>query len=755
MKLKFLLQLFLAGIFFVQPAWTQSVDFNNYQSIKSVGTLPKEFSKTFDYQKKTSNNSYSSRKHKTEPLSTHYLDDLMHSGDVVYNDPIGEYLNKIMRVVLDANGVDDEVRVYLLKSDDANAFAFQKDVILITMGLIAQASTEAELAFILCHEYVHYRDKHIEVEYNENVRIAKEERRTKRHTQDEVAYLKSRYSKDLELKADAGGLELFLKTPYHTDAVSTTFDVLRFSNLPFDEEEFSLSFLESSYLKINEKYFLKDVAPVTIDPEKEKEDSKYSSHPDIETRRTAILTKLDEYSSGGDKDFVVSENDFYMYRKMCRFEVCRLQLLYQEYAEAFYSAFLLLRDDPNSVYLKRMATRALYGLTTYANANKLSKVLTETKKIAGNSQRVYYLFNEAKKKEINYIALNYAWRAHLQFPDDADLKAVCDELIMQAVNKNGLTPYYLKNVLPDTTIQQTTTTDKDSATVDTSSQMNDKKNNKYSKIKTVTVHKDDKGNKTIKKDAFDYIQYAFIDLADNQELKDRIKYFYDRKQQEEEDEEDDIKNKKKNVKVLDATRPQISEVVFVEPQKILVDTRPKATRSVTFTSGNDKVALYSSVHHISSNMGVKDNIVDRYQISKEGVNDLNEFGLMLDFVAEQARHANKIVMLPTDYIELKSVQDKYGTPYIGLIGVVSFKSSSRTGKVLSNVFMPVLYWFALPYGIYRAAQPSYVTYIFAEVYDLETGKRAYTNVMEYTMKAHSDVVNGGLYDLLQEIRNKK
>jgi hypothetical protein len=754
MKLRPLILLSIVAWISTSLLTGQSVDFDNYRPLKSQGILPKEFSKTFDFRKKDSKNSYSNIKKKDAPLSTQYLDDLMHSGDVLYNDPVGEYLNKIMRVILDANGISDEVRVYVLKSDMTNAFAFQRDVILVTMGLIAQVSTEAELAFILSHEYVHYRDKHIEVEYTENLRIEKAERKTKRLTQDEVDYLKSRYSKELELQADAGGLELFLNTPYSVDAVSTTFDVLRFSDLPFEEEEFPMSFLESPYLKINQKYFLKDVAPVVIDQEKEKEDSKLSSHPDIETRRTEMLSKLDGISKGGNKEFVVSENDFYKYRKMCRFEVCRLQLLYQDYANALYSGFLLLQNDPTSVYLQRIVVRALYGFSTYANANKLSKILLATKKVVGNSQRVYHLFNEAKKKEINFIALNYAWRAHLAHPGDEDIKAVCDELISQAVNKHSLTPYYLKDSPPDT-IKKNITNTTDSSKVDTSSLNNDeKKNNKYSKIKTVVITGDKKNNTTTKIETFDYLQYAFIDLADDSELKDRIKYFYDRKKDEEEDEENGVKNKSKK-STMDQTRPQISDIVFVEPQKIGIDTRPKAKKRVSYASNNDKVYLYGEISKMSDQLGVDEKIVDRYSVGKEEVNDLNEFGLMLDFVAEQSRHESKIVMLPTDYIELKTVQEKYGTPYIGMIGVVSFRGETRLGKVLTNIFVPLIYWFALPYGIFRAAQPSYSTYIFCEVYDLETGKKILTEVEEYDFNAHDDVVKSGLFDIIQNIKNKK
>lgn len=733
----------------------QSVDFDNYIPLKSQGELPKEFSKTFDFKKKETKESYSDLKKKEVSISARYLDDLMHSGDVLYNDLVGEYLNKIMRVILDANGISDEVRVYVLKSDLTNAFAFQKDVILVTMGLISQVSTEAELAFILCHEYVHYRDKHIEIEYNENLRIEKAERKTKRLTQDEVDYLKSRYSKDLELSADAGGLELFLNTPYNVEAVSTTFDVLRFSNLPFDEEEFPIGFLESQYLKINQKYFLKDVAPVVIDPEKEKENSKLSSHPDIETRRTEMLSKLDGITTGGNNDFVVSENDFYIFRKMCRYEVCRLQLLYQDYANALYSGFLLLQNEPNSVYLKRIVVRALYGLSSYANANKLSKVLLSTKSVVGNSQRVFYLFNEAKKKEINFIALNYAWRAHLVHPADEDIKAVCDELISQAVNKHSLTPYYFKNAPPDT-IKKTTINTIDSTKVDTNTLNKDeKKNNKYSKIKTVVVTNDKKTNTNSKTETFDYLQYSFIDLADDVELKERIKYFYDRKKGEEEDEEDGIRNKSKKTKAFDESRPQISDVVFVEPQKIAIDTRPKSKKPVAFATNNDKVYLYGEISKMSGKLGVDDKIVDRYSVGKDEVDELNEFGLMLDFVAEQSRHESKVVMLPTDYIELKTVQEKYGTPYIGMLGIVSFRSETKVGKVIANIFVPFAYWFALPYGIFRAAQPSYSTYLFAEVYDVETGKKVYSGLEEYDFNAHDDVVKSGLFDIIQNIRNKK
>jgi hypothetical protein len=757
MKFKLLTRGLLIFSFFISsPSWSQQVDFDNYIPLKASGTLPKEFSKTFDFKKKVSDNKKSNDKDQPIALSNKYLNDIMHSGDVLFNDPVGDYLNKIMRGILESNGINDEVRVYLLKSDETNAFAFQKDVILVTMGLIAQVSSEAELAFILCHEYVHYRDKHVEIELNENIRIEKEEKKSGRLNHNEVSFLKSRYSKDLELKADAGGLDLFLNTAYNIDAVSGTFDVLRFSDLPFEEEEFSLSFLESQYFKINQKYFLKDVAPVTIDPAKEKEDSKYSSHPDIETRRTEMLLKLETVNSAGKKDFIVSESEFYLYQKICRFEVCRLQLLYRDYANAFYSGYLLLEENPNSVYLKRVVTRALYGITTYGNMNKLSKVLTSTKKVAGNSQRVFYLFNEAKKKEINFLALNYGWRAHQQFPQDEDIKAVCDELISQAVNKHGLTPFYLKNTPPDTVKANTTNTQSDSTSVDTLGQNNDKKNNKYTKIKTVIITTDNKTNKSSKTETFDYLQYAFIDLADDAELKDRIKYFYERKKDEEDEEENTIKSKnKKKEKVMDNTRPQITDVVFVEPQQVMVDTRAKAKKNTVFSDNNDKVGMYANINKISKMLDVNNVIVDRYTVGEEDVTNLNEFGYLLDFVAEQSRHESKIVMLPTDYIELKNVQDKYGTPYIGLIGVASFRSSGRRGKILTNVLMPLVYWVALPYAIFRLAQPSYTTYIYSEVFDLETGKRVYNGAEEYEMRPHQDIVNGGLYDIIQEIRNKK
>lgn len=752
MKLSLKLLVLINCFLLIGTITGQSFDFDNYRPLKSTGELPSEFSKTFDFKKKVPKSTYKTPREREDVVSSEYLDDLLHSGDVLFNDPISEYLNKIMSVILESNGITNDVRVYLLKTDEANAFAFHKNVILVTMGLMAQVSSEAELAIVLCHEYVHYRDKHLEIELKETLRIEKEERRTKRLTQNETDYLLSRYSQDLELKADAGGLDLFVNTPYNVEAASTHFDVLRFSNLPFEEEEFALSFLESTYLKIDKKYYLKEVAPIEINPEKEKEDSKYSTHPDIETMRTAMLSKLDGMNATGKADFIVSETDFYLYRKVCRYEVCRLQLLYQDYANAFYSGFLLLKENPNSVYLKRTVVRALYGLSTYSNANKLSKVILPTKRIAGNSQRVFYLFHELKRRDLNFISLNYAWRAHMQFPEDEDIKVVCDELIMMAVNKHALAPFYFKTAPPDTI---KTTSNSDSTVVDTSSNVNDKKNNKYTKIKTVVVNTDNKGNKTTKKESFDYLQYAFIDIADNVEFKERIKYFYERKKEEEDEDVKDLKKKKKEVKTLDNTRPQISDVVFVEPQKTLVDTRPKAKKTYTYISDVDKAYMYSSIDKIASKVGVKDNIVDRYSIGESQVDELNEFGLMMDFISEQSNHQNKIVMLPTDYVELKNIQEKYGTPYIGLIGVVCFKNESSFKKVVTNLVLPVLYWVALPYGIIRIAQPDFTTYVFAEIYDLEIGKKVYSGLEEYDFRATNDVVSMALYDIMEKIRNKK
>ena len=93
--------------------------------------------------------------------SSYYISQLMASARIMYGDPITLMINRIADTLLrDYPELRRELRFYTVRSTDVNAFATGQGMVFVNMGLVAQVEDEAQLAFVLSHEIVHYVRKH-------------------------------------------------------------------------------------------------------------------------------------------------------------------------------------------------------------------------------------------------------------------------------------------------------------------------------------------------------------------------------------------------------------------------------------------------------------------------------------------------------------------------------------------------------------------------------------------------------------------
>src|SRR5687768_7051700 len=85
-------------------AFSQAFDFNRYEPLRSSGELPKELtilsSKKYEKEraKIDKNDNRSDRIAKNDFLleNSYLIDELLLSGKVLYNDPVGLYVNKVL-----------------------------------------------------------------------------------------------------------------------------------------------------------------------------------------------------------------------------------------------------------------------------------------------------------------------------------------------------------------------------------------------------------------------------------------------------------------------------------------------------------------------------------------------------------------------------------------------------------------------------------------------------------------------------------
>lgn len=77
----------------------------------------------------------------------HYaINDLLHSGLVVYGDEVSVYVGKVADKLLEKDKpLREKLRFYAIKSNETNAFSTYQGIVFVTTGLISQLSTEAQL----------------------------------------------------------------------------------------------------------------------------------------------------------------------------------------------------------------------------------------------------------------------------------------------------------------------------------------------------------------------------------------------------------------------------------------------------------------------------------------------------------------------------------------------------------------------------------------------------------------------------------
>jgi hypothetical protein len=743
-------------------------DFNNYKPLRSSGEVPKKFL-TSSTQKYNSEVEKLSKKEKARLRRTKkqfflensfIIDDMLLSGKVLFNDPVGIYVNKVMDEILkDDKDLRGKIEVYIIKSNQVNAFTTNNGIIFVTLGLVAQVESEAELAFVLCHELTHYTQQHVLNEYVENTEI-KSGRGSYRGTNlDDKLLARSNYSKKQESEADLKGLERFLKTSYN--ASSGTFDgvfnVLQYSHLPFDELPYKKSFIETNSLKLPNAYFLKKTKEI----EASGNDDSLATHPAVKLRREAVLDKMKGVDVKGRKKYLVGEKDFSLAQKLCRYEMCNIFLHYREYEACFYNAYLLMQDDPKSLYLQKCVAKSLYGLSKYANSDRYDEAHEDYKDVQGSSQQVYYMFDKIKHSELNAIAVEYAYTIKLQHPEDKEIAAIAEDIFNELPeyfeNKSFFSkaqrPANLDSMLAGDTLSKDPDMkkSKDEGDDDDDDKVV-KKKNKYQKIGAEEKKKQEK------KDLEDknyFIKYAFVDLLkDSSFSKDYDKAVETWRERKKEADYEETREYKKAQAKLEKNKKnkglRLNKVVIVNPFYYKVDESKRSNPIKLVASENAQKDLNNQIRTNAKLAGLNFQLIDKKDLRPNASELFNDLSVLNYYMIENGNHEDMhFVNYMSD--DLQALTEKYGTKYFNWVGVVSLKLQAN----YINLYTPCLGLFApttLPYLIYASYRAHYNTYLYSQVIDLSSGETINNTIRKIKFRDRADIVSSTLYDVYYQYK---
>src|ERR1035441_1222717 len=115
-------------------------DFDHYSPLKSSGQVPEKFrtSSTEKYNSdiKTLSNKEKARLRRLKKqfylVSNFEINEMLLSGRILFNDPVGNYVNKVMDQVLkNDKELRSSIEVYIIKSNSVNAFTLQNGIICV------------------------------------------------------------------------------------------------------------------------------------------------------------------------------------------------------------------------------------------------------------------------------------------------------------------------------------------------------------------------------------------------------------------------------------------------------------------------------------------------------------------------------------------------------------------------------------------------------------------------------------------------
>ena len=735
----------------------------NYTPMVSSGNLPKDFV-TLSSQKYESEKASLSKKEKRGTrkskekfiLQSNFgVDDILLSGRVLFNDPLSAYVNKVADKLLEADpGTRSKLRFYVLKSSAVNAFTSNQGVIFVTAGLLAQVENEAQLAYILSHEVVHYKEQHAIEQYLEEDKLAKGKSAYKRMTLDEKLISKCAFSKEQEKEADEKGLQIFLASKYSTEALMGIYDVLKYAYLPFDDITFDKTFLENQTLKLPEHYILKETKAITT-ADIEDEDER-STHPNLKARRAATEKVLTSVNNGGKSTYLVGEAEFTRVREIARFEICRLYVLRHRYEQGLYTAYMLLKKYPENLYLKKIVAMCLSGLSQYSKIDKFDDVHIEHDEMEGKGQAVSYLMHklDSVRGDITVVSVAYLAKLKKQYPNDEEVNELFNCQVKMLVKRNhyNLSDFSKYAPTPAALVDSLKAVEK-AATAgnDTIPDANNELGkSKYEKLRATETAPAKKAPTVVSGGPF--TKYAFVeymneiwftnafDKADRKEKDDDLPVV---------DIEEEASDRKryfdKRTYALGAKK-----VVIVDPYFARINARKK-DKYKFLESEAGQVDFSERLKQNAKAAKLEVEVLNTKNLKETETEKINELSLLGDYISDRIDHEKDITLPCMERDRIKAIAKKYNTDYFMWTGTISLTDKNRFNAflIMYSILIPPSMPFILP-SLINGGQ---YTLYFTLVYDVKTDKVRFASFREINNRTRGYLLDSHIYDVFNQIKS--
>lgn len=696
---------FIVALWFLTiPHFAVSQNWDYYEPLEAKGEVPfhfkEAFSVKFEREKSTISQSDRRRTRKRKEAfhqqSEFFIDQYLTSGKVFFGDTITNYCRSILdKLIGDNPELKESLSLYTVKTPIVNATATANGIIFVNLGLLAKLETEAQLAYILSHELIHYVEGHVLDQYIENKKVENREDLYRRTRDDQKIFKLSNYSKKLEFEADQKGFQEFYKNSgYSSKAPMEVMNILLHSHLPFKELPFKRSFFNDGSYTFPENYFMHETYKIEVD---ENYDDRVSSHPNLSKRKAALKELISDSLSKAD--YLISEEGFKHCRTTARFELSRLYLNNREYAKAIYHSYLLLEEFPNNRYLRLSIAKALCNLSIYMKEEALDEVLEDYLDFHGESQQVYHFLNScAFENELAILTTNYTYRLLQEFPEDKTaLKLYETSLRILATTKNtSLDNFYSKQ----------------------------------------------NGDVINKRTEDEYWKFAFYEILSDSSFVQQFQKFSDDQLPGV-----DVLQKSEQKKIRKNLALGIDKVTLVSPQYLKVNLRKN--EPVRYQSSEKGLIRFKKIFKdISQDLNLEMNLLD-FKDGQMLVQEFNNISILKSWLNERYQHANHPALV-SDFDYTARLTKQLGSQYIISTRYFNFKELEEPiTKVAYGLFLP----FALPIIVMDFINGEYRAFCRFVLFDLESGNALMASYDDFYSDNSSDYLKSMIYTYLHQVKS--
>lgn len=745
---------------------SEVVDFQNYQPQICKGAIPSIFTKLTSAKAKEAvrnikDKSSSKRSEKRTEMdhaveSSFFEDQLLTSGQILYGDPMSEFVNDVADELLkEDQGLRDKLNFFVLKSHVPNAYTTHNGIVVVTIGLLARLENESQLAVILAHEIQHFVKNHSLKQYKEVKKTIAESRRN--YGGDLESKLKKlyRFSKEQEYEADQLGYELLKKSQYDLNEGIYVFEMLKFTEFPFLETPMTLASFEKPNFKFPVTLYdeiqnqLKSAKEFDDKIDKEESDEETSTHPSLDKRINQLKNTIDKKDFPGNKKYIVGEAKFQEMQKISRFELLLLYVKRADFGRSYYLAKVVEMLYGKTTFVNRVAAMSLYGLVEH----KINKHSVDDYGLSINYNRgewrpISAAFNLMESRDFGALASSLIWEIRQNNKNDEFINSVCDRtfVLMQTRLNFRLVDFI--------NFKQATVPTVDTKQIpvgDTTAKITDGKlRNPRSRI-SKSSSSDLVINQVYYFGAFDHL---------DKKAKDELATYF-------ETIKTDLVENTKSVKLSYSEREYLNKMRYSHPNKNvnnLVLLQPRITYSSGrvdinydnletkrnyFVEEATRKRIMDNWEYVSQVSNTEVQILENSVGKTLTTNDLNTYSLNNDWLSERLNNdTNQMILFYKQYLNKGQNNE---TPYLMNINYdyVEIPRPFNVQGLIISLFYPIY----LPFYVVKQFQTDKYFKEKIVAYNTETGRQVFSSTHNYSSAIKNDFLRAHIYKMIYEVKH--